>query len=116
MQIEEAHRHTMTALFAALLLAATTLVLSVISLFGHSIPGVTKWSFVDAALGFALAYGIYRFSRFCAVAMLLYFLIGKALVWIHYGGSVVFGIPLAIGFGYLFIDGIRGTFAYHARV
>jgi hypothetical protein len=116
MHIEEARRHTMTASLTALFLAATILVLSLISLSGHSIPSVTKWSFVDAAVGFALAYGLYRYSRFCSVAMLLYFVLGKVLVWIHYDGSLVFGIPLAIGFSYLFIDGIRGTFAYHASV
>ena len=114
MTIDEVRRHVTTACIAGAVLVAITLVAAVVSFLSWPLPGVTVWTFADSAIGAALTYGVYRFSRVCAVSMLVYFLVGKVAVWLQHGGSVVVGVPIAIGFGYLFLDGVRGTFAYHA--
>ncbi len=114
MTIENARKHVTTAWLAGAVLVIITLVATMISLLARPLPGFTVWSFADVAIGAALTYGIYRYSRVCALVMLAYFLVGKVLVWFQHGGSIVVGIPIAIGFGYLFVDGIRGTFAYNA--
>ncbi len=111
---EDARKHVMSACLAGAVLVAITLIAAILSFLGRPLPGVTVWTFADAAICAALTYGVYRYSRVCAVSLLLYFLAGKVAVWLQHGGSIIVGIPIAIGFGYLFVDGVRGTFAYHA--
>ncbi|HEX4147515.1 MAG TPA: hypothetical protein VHY20_00945 [Pirellulales bacterium] len=75
----------------------------------NMLPG-GNFLWIDVMLVMLLAFGIYRRSRACAVAMFVYFIISKlsllstmnAVAWI-----------VAAGFGYCYFGGIRGTFAYH---
>lgn len=102
------------SLGAALLSASITLVLSVISCFGYSPLGMTPLSFIDVVVVFALAYGIYRKSRICAVIIFIYWVVGKIgqSIAIEEAGPLVAGVF----FGFYFFQGIRGTFAYHRLI
>lgn len=79
-------------------------------------PGgmLETWSVGDAILIFGLSFGIYKKSRICAVLMLVYFILSKMSMWAERGVGP--GLPVALIFGYCFIQGIRGTFAYYKIV
>lgn len=69
--------------------------------------------FVDPALAFTLAYGLYRRSRACAVLLLAYVVLE---LWIAYHVS---GRPAGLGPALLlelsFLTGLRGTLQYHRQ-
>jgi len=68
-----------------------------------------------AAVLFALAYGIYRRSRICAVLVLVNHLLGVAglLTRARYVPSAEIAIALVLAV--LYVLGVVGTFAHHAR-
>jgi tetratricopeptide (TPR) repeat protein len=65
----------------------------------------------DIILIFALAYGIYKRSRICAISMFLYFLMSKIILMIEFGRPS--GIVVSIIFLYFFFQAIIGTFDHH---
>lgn len=69
-------------------------------------------SLLDVAFMIGLSYAVYRASRVAAVVLFLYFLFSRIYVWISVGSLQ--GLPLALVFGYFYVQGIRGTFQYHA--
>lgn len=81
--------------------------------------GVMAWSqpsvfsrvtLFDAFLFAMIAFGIYRMSRTAAVAGLVLYILEQASAWMEHG----FKNPvIAILLVFCFINGIRGTFAYH---
>ncbi|HTY07646.1 MAG TPA: hypothetical protein VMF29_00645, partial [Candidatus Edwardsbacteria bacterium] len=73
--------------------------------------GFSAWNLLDAALILGLSFGLYRNSRTCAVILFAYFVLSKVMMWVQLGN--VAGLPLALAFGYFFLMGILGTFAYH---
>lgn len=68
------------------------------------------WTFIDVAIAYALAFGIYRKSRTCAVLMLAIFILGQVVARLEI--SSIGGILVPLIFVYLFAQGIRGTFVY----
>ena len=99
---------------AGLLAACVTLVFSLLAVFGTSIAGFSAWEFIVVALAVGLTFGIYRKSRVCAVAMLVYFIIAKIILISETGN--VSGIVIALVFLYFFVQGVQGTFAYHKHI
>ena len=95
--------------YAALILAGLDIV------FGFLAPAdetgrVEWWILGDIAIVLGLAYGIYRFSRTCAVIMCIYYL-AVFILMIHSTG-----IPFLILRGiflYYFARGAQATFEYH---
>jgi hypothetical protein len=77
--------------------------------------GLTRLNLIDAALLLGLAYGIYRRSRTCAVLVLAYHLVNRGLVYAHapYVPPVIAAGDLLLAS--LFVLGVIGTFAHHAR-
>ncbi len=71
--------------------------------------------FAAAAALFALAYGVYRRSRVCAVLVLLNHLLGVAAILLHAGAVQPVEIAATLILGALYVMGVIGTFAYHAR-
>lgn len=65
----------------------------------------------DIILIFALAYGIYKRSRICAIFMFLYFLVSKIILMTEFGRPS--GIVVSIVFLYFFFQAIIGTFDHH---
>ena len=80
-------------------------------------------AYATPALFIALAFGIYRNSRVCALAALIIFVamrfefyrVAQAVQQSH-GGSVTLGFWISvIVFGLLYLLGAIGTFLWHAR-
>jgi len=111
MDIEKAEKAIKGAWIAGVISGSITLLVAVLALVGVRIFNFSAWTFIDVALVFGLAYGIYRKNRVCAVIMFVYFVISKIYMMFTVGGLA--GLPLAILFSYFFFQGIRGTFAYH---
>jgi hypothetical protein len=69
---------------------------------------------IYAVLFAILAIGIYRMSRAAAVAALAAYLLGRVPVWYSHGFPAnIIELAVFVGLTLLFINGIRGTFAYH---
>ena len=101
------------AWIAGTICGVLTLLVTLISAAGVNIPGLEfdLWNLFDVLLIFGLTFGIAKKNRVCAILMLVYFVGSKLLMWKESGS--VSGLPVAIIFGYFFLQGILGTFAYH---
>lgn len=108
---EEIAKKIKNAWSAALFSAGITLIFVILAISGTSVLGISVWESVDVALMLGLAYGIYKKSRICAVAIFVYFIAAKILLISQTGNTS--GIALAIVFLYFYFNGILGTFAYH---
>ena len=109
----EEDRSVQVAALVAALLGLATLIGGLLSL-GTS--GVSGW--VVVAIGIVqlgLAYGLYRGSRACAVAVLALFVIDR-VVTVLAAGAVGLGFLIWTAiFGALLYGGMRGTFARNSR-
>lgn len=103
---------TRYGMWCAALVSGVTWLFAVLSLFGVRMMGITPAAIVDAILFAGIGYGLYRFSRFAAVAGFVLFLIEKIFMLIKTGsilGVGVLGVIILFGF----LNGMRGAFAYH---
>ena len=66
-------KHVTRAWMAATISAGLTLVFSIAGALGIiALPGYDAWNLIDVVILAALAYGVWRRSRVCAVLLLLY--------------------------------------------
>jgi len=70
--------------------------------------------FADPLLIGALAYGLYRRSRACAILLLLYVVVELRLAYGAQGPTS--GITVAFVLGITFAQGIRGAYAYRREM
>jgi hypothetical protein len=99
---------------AGVISGTVTVTAVVLSALWFSMRGFSPLALVDAAVVFALAYGIYRRSRVCAILLLCYFIVSK-LFLITVDKTAFVAIPLAIVFTYFYARAAIGTFRYHKR-
>ena len=89
-----------------------TLVATSYSLYaGELVNYINAWNFLDVALVFILAYGIYRKNRTAATIMLLYFVASKIDMYLK--TNSIANPLLAIIFCFVFLQAMIGTFQYH---
>lgn len=88
-----------------------SLILTLIYATGSGIAHVDMWSWIEIVVIFALSFGIYRKSRVSAVLLLVFYVGSRAIFWIN--EQAMIGIPMALIFGYFFLQGVRGTIDYH---
>lgn len=100
-----------SAWIAALFSGGVTLVFTLVVMSGTEIKGMSAWQLIDVGIILALAFGIYKKSRACAVAMFVYFIASKIIIIAETGQAN--GAIMGIIFGIFFWKGIAGTFAYH---
>lgn len=98
-----------SAWIAGLISAAMTLLVVLVGVAGFNV-----WNLLDVALILALAFGIYKRSRTCAVMLLVYFAVSKIITVAETGKAT--GIVLGLVFIYYYGQGVVGTFAYHRHV
>lgn len=101
----------MYGVWAALFSAVVTALLAAWSL-GSGEPAleiVDAWAFVDVAIFGAVAFGIYKGSRFAAIAGLVIFL-GEKIYQIAVT-TTVSGLVLALILAMCYVAAIRGTYA-----
>ena len=103
----------MYGVWAALFSAVVTAIFaswSIVS--GEEVLGfVDASAFVDVAIFAAIAFGIYKGSRFAAVAGLVVF-VGEKIYQMAFSSSGS-GIFLALALTYCYVIAIRGTYALH---
>ena len=112
--LDQAERHVSNAWWAALISAGVTVVFAFISLGGTAHAGIDAWAFADVVLILALAFGLSRKSRVCAILLFLYFVGSKLLMWSENPQQASRGSFVAIVFMYYFFMGIVGTFQWHS--
>ena len=89
-----------------------TLIAVIVSAGGFQVLGLTLWSLIDVALVLALSFGVYRKDRASSLLLLLYLVITRSYLFLETGK--VYGLGITIILAYFFLQGIRGTFAYHS--
>ena len=92
----------------ALVVAGVTALVSFLGTMGFSL-----WSLLDAAVFVAIGVGIWRMSRAAAVAGLVVFLIERVQMAAAHPDQASKGVVMGVIITIAFINGIRGTFAYH---
>ncbi len=99
---------------AAVFVAGVNALFGVLAIFGLQIlPGFSRLSLVDAALFSLVAWQTYRMSRVWAVVGLLMNLAGLASRFYQQGVTEMAGIVVGVIILLAFVNGVRGTFAYH---
>ena len=113
--LESARKAAIQGFAGAFLQAVTSLAFAAWTAFKASFFGVNMATFLVAAAIFgAIAIGIFRLSRVAAVAGLVFFL-PEPIWWLLHDHSVtdiVRTLMITIAFELLFINGVRGAFAY----
>ena len=99
------------AWIACLVSAGVTLVVSLLALAGRRVGPFSGAELIDVVFILALAFGISRKSRVCAVLMFCYFAISK--VMLITSTSQFNGLFMGLAFLYFYAMGVQGTFEYH---
>lgn len=99
--------------WAAVLCAAATALFAVLAEFGY-LPqlGLNIWSMLDAACFGAIAFGIWKFSRFAAFAGLFLYVGERIIMWMDLG---VRNPAIAIVFTVCFVNSVRGARWLHSN-
>jgi hypothetical protein len=96
---------------AACISAGLTLIFSVLGAIGViSLPGYDAWNLIDVAILAALAYGVWRRSRVCAVLLLLYGIANE--VFLAFDETARFSL-LRVVFIYFYFRGAIQIFRDH---
>ncbi|MBL8740958.1 MAG: hypothetical protein JNK04_07690 [Myxococcales bacterium] len=111
---DEVEKKIRNAWIAGLISGSLTLLVTLLALAGTSLLGFTGWELIDVALIFGLTFGIYKKSRACAVALLVYFVGSKILMMVE--GGAPSGLVMAAVLAYYFAQGVSGTFEYQRRM
>ena len=114
---DDALRRIKIAWVAGVISASLTLIVSLLPLFkvtvlGFNVSGIFL-NILGALFVGALAFGISRKSRICAVVLFAYFLFWKVVFVLQYG-FILSGLWTGILFLYCYVQGIIGTFSWHS--
>jgi len=90
--------------------AVLTAIMATVEALKDTTEGLGAEGFANAALFAGIAFGIYRRSRIAAVSALVLYLIGRGFVWVT-AGPKIGALPVLVTLA--FLNGVRGTFAYH---
>ena len=111
-----AERMVVCGWIAAVVNAALTVVILAIILSQQQTRSLLPLlSLIDVGLLLALAYGIYRRSRVCAIAAFAYFLISTAILFGQGAGTAPAFMGRTLLLTVLYVLGVIGTFVHHAR-
>ncbi len=111
MSKEDAEKAIQNAWIVGLVSGGVTLIITLTAIGGSGVLRFSSWTFLDIILTFGLAFGIYKKSWLAAVTMLIYFVFSQIMLRINVNSFR--GIVIALIFIYFYVQGIRGTFAYH---
>jgi len=116
MKSKDALRRIKIAWVAGVISASLTLIVSLlpllrVSVLGFNLSGIAL-NILGALFVGALAFGISRKSRVCAVVLFGYFLFWKVVFVLQYG-FIFSGLWTGLIFLYCYVQGIIGTFDWH---
>ncbi|HTP69110.1 MAG TPA: hypothetical protein VMJ35_09425 [Dongiaceae bacterium] len=109
--LEGAKEAARIGMWYAVFVAGVTTLFVLLAIFGVSLMGTKPAALVDALLFVGVAYGLFRNSRFAAVAGLVLFVFEKVYMLVKTGSVLsvgVLGVIITLGF----VNSVRGTFAY----
>jgi hypothetical protein len=110
--LKTARSAAMQGFWAAVLVAAITAALSLLSAFGVKLFDFDLSALTDAAAFAVIAFGIYRMSRLAALAGLSLYVLERAYMWATLGPK---NPAIAAIFTLAFVSSVRGTFAYRKQ-
>ncbi len=116
MNLEKAQKLIRNAWIAGIVSGTGTIIMMLI---GMASKDIGYFTIVDVLLFYGLSFGIYKRSRACAIAMVVYFIFGKIDFIIRRLEDVMGSThgmiftSVAIAFLYFYSQGVRGTFVYH---
>jgi len=106
---------TKYGMWCAIIVAAITAGLSVLTIMGMGIRGISAYALIDAFAFAGIAYGLSRYSRFAAVAGFVLYLAEKIYAYVVTGSILGVGV-LAVVVLFGLLNGIRGAFAHQKLV
>jgi len=113
--LDAAQRDIDVAVYAAIVSGTFTLVMALLVFMADAdTPLTTVTAVLDVVCSYGLAYGIARRFRSAAIAALA--LLVLSTISRVSQGAYVGGVVGAVVFGYCYLRGCRGTFAYHAHL
>ncbi len=110
---EAAKQGMWTAILVAIFTAVVTVIFMTMGETPEGFPEIDAWAFWDVGLFVAVAWGIHKMSRIAAVAGLGLYVLGQVLIRISMPSIAPGGLWVAGLFILGFVNGVRGTFAYH---
>jgi len=111
--LADAEQASNQGFWAALFCAAVTAVVATVALLtSHALMGIGPLAYIDALLLAIIGWRIRRRSRVFAVIGLALFIVEKIFQFATQH-QAYFGIFMAVVLLFAFINGVRGTFAYH---
>ena len=105
-----AQRASKQGIWACTWCAGVTLFFVLLSVFGVRLFGLDMWALSDVLLFIVIGWAIYKMNRFAAIAGLALSIIERAYMWAEYGPK---NPVIALIITLMFINSIRGIFAYH---
>lgn len=105
-----AQKASKQGLWACAWCAGATLFLVLLSVLGVRLLEFDMWALLDVLLFIVIGWGIYKMSRFAAIAGLALYIIERAAMWAEYGPK---NPVMALIISLMFINSIRGIFAHH---
>ncbi len=112
--VADAEQASNGGFWAALFCGVVTALFATVSVVTHaSAMGIGAGAYVDAALFGLIAWRIRRRSKAFAVAGLCLFVLEKIFQYATQPQFAIVGLALGVVLLMLFINGVRGTFAYH---
>ena len=109
---QQVDRYLLWSAGLAWLVAGVDLVAWLARVAGMDLP-ITWRTGLDALLFAVLAVGIGRRSRVAAVALVVYWVLTKWALWLHY--QRVGALLGLVVFGFVFVQGARAVFQAHAN-
>lgn len=112
---EGARRAAFQGVFAAGFSAAVALVAAVAAVLGRGFWGANLSNFIDAGIFALIAWRIRRMSRVAALVGSALYLIGRLSVSLKSPAASIALAPFEAVFALMYVNSIRGTFAYRRR-
>lgn len=110
--IESATKATKQGMWAAVFVAVVTAIFAIVSAnHGNKIGTypISAWALIDSVFFVAVAFGLYKHSRFAAVAGLVIFVLEKVdqITSVGTAGNIFFTVMISL----CFIGAVRGTYS-----
>ena len=105
-----AQKASKQGLWASAWCAGATIIFVVLSRLGIQMFNFDMWALFDAFLFIVIGWGIHKMNRIASISGFVLYLLERISMWTEYGlknPAIVIIISL------MFINAIRGTFAYH---
>jgi hypothetical protein len=114
---ETARKAAMQGVWAAGFVSVITAIVTTIAIANNGalaniMPQINAWSFLDAGIFAAIAWGIYKMSRVASVTGLVLYIAEQIVIRASNPKMAANGIFVVVLLVFAFVNALRGTFAY----